>query len=34
MFYSEEESNLANADDDLNDEDPDLILNAGAAAES
>jgi hypothetical protein len=34
VFYSEEESNLANADDGLNEEDPDLVLNAGAAGES
>jgi len=34
VFYSEEESALAHADDDLVEEDPDLIVNAGAAAES
>ena len=31
VFYSEEESNQANADDDQNEEDPDLVLNAAAA---
>jgi len=35
VFYSEEESgNLANADEDLNEEDPDLVLDAGAVGSS